>query len=218
MDDSLSNLINQGFFRGGRKIIMSELFKKNGFDCFVKNGEFFLKNNEFSLIISDSTSVLVGNDSCLNKSLKEISKEIYKMVYKGIESKKKLIKNDSFEFINLELNPLIFQCFYDFKTDFSKISEKISKKGINSVFSKNVFSMWNKNTHYSIRLDENYYLSSIDYSVDFYSLKNDDLFIGFPYSVKFLLEPFKGFVYNGRINEFKKMACSLIDELSKEFK
>lgn len=217
MDNDLSKLVSQGFFKSARKIIMADLLNTQGFDCSIKNDELFLKHSDFSIIISDSSSVLIGNDFILNKGIKEIKKKIYKMTYKGICSKKKLFKNDAFDFINLELNPLIFQCFYDFKLDFLNISKRLAKKNIKSVFCKNVFSVWKKNTHYSIRLDNDYSVNDIDFSLDFFKLKNDDLFIGFPYSVKFMNEPFKDFVYNGNLKEFKEIAYSLIDEFSKEF-
>jgi hypothetical protein len=217
MNNEMSRLVSQGFFKSARKIIIAELLNKQGFNCSIKNDELFLKHADFSIIISDSSSVLIGDDSCLNKGVKEIKKEIYKMACKGICSKKKLLKNDAFAFINLELNPLIFQCFYDFKIDFSNISKKLIGKNIKSVFSNNVFSAWNKNTHFSIKLDNNYILNDVDFSLDFFNLKNDELFIGFPYSVKFLAEPFKDFVYNGNLKEFKEIAYVLIDELSKEF-
>jgi hypothetical protein len=217
MNNDLSKLVNQGFFKSARKIIIADLLNKYGFDCSIRNNELFLKHPNFSIIISDSSSVLIGNDSYLTKGIKEIKKKIYKMAYKGICSKKKLLKNNVLNFINLELNPLIFQSFYDFKFDFLKISKRLNKKNINSVFSKNVFSVWKKNTHYSIKLDNNYSLNNVDFSLDFFNLKTDDLFIGFPYSVKFMANPFKNFVYNGNLKEFKEIINILIDEFSKEF-
>jgi hypothetical protein len=93
----------------------------------------------------------------------------------------------------------------------------LAEKNISSVFSKNVFSAWKKNTHYSIRLDDDYSINDADFSLDFFKLKTDELFIGFPYSIKFMSNPFNGFVYNGSLKEFKEIAYALIDELAKEF-
>lgn len=196
---------------------MADLLNKQGFECSVKNNEFFLNHPQFSIMINDSSSVLIGDDSYLNEAIKSIKKESYEMVYKAICSKKKLLKNDMFNFINLELNPLIFQCFHGFKVDFSRISERLAEKNISSVFSKNVFSAWRKNTHYSIKLDADYSINDADFSLDFFKLKNDELFMGFPYSIKFMSNPFKGFVYNGNLKEFKEISYALIDELAKEF-
>ncbi|MDD4354152.1 MAG: hypothetical protein PHN56_06890 [Candidatus Nanoarchaeia archaeon] len=218
MNNELSKLISLGFFKSARKIIIADLLNKQGFECSVKNDELFFNHKDCSIILSDSSSFLIGNDSYLDKSIQKIKKEIYKLTYKGICYKKKLLKNDALNFINSQLNPLIFQCFYDFKIDFLNISKRLNKRNINSVFSKNVFSIWNKNTHFSLKFNENYLLNNIDYSVDFFNLKNDDLFIGYPYSVKFITEPFKNFVYNGNLKEFKEIAYALIDEFSKEFK
>ena len=217
MNSELAMLINQGFFKSARKELMQKMLNLSGFNCYILNNELFLENEEFCLIVDDFSSTLMGDDSKLRDFIKKVKEKSYEMARVAILKKKSLLKNDADYFINYYLNPLILECFMDFKLDFSKVAKNLSGKDFKSTFSNNFFSISYKNTYYSLMLDKNLSIKDIDYSVDFFKLKDDELFIGFPYCVKFLKETYKKFVYNGDLNEFRIIANALIDEVSKQF-
>lgn len=212
MESNLSLLINQGFFLGARKEIMAELLDSAGFNCSVLNNEFYLEHENFSLAINDSSSTLIGDDSCIKNKMNFIKEKAYGLVCKGILKKKSLLNSNAFDFIQKHLNPLVFQCFHDFKINYSKVADNLSKKGLNAVFFCDFLSIQFKNSHYSIKIGKNE-AKRVEYSNDFFNLKSDELFIGFPYCAYSLTNPFKEFSFGGSMKEFEKIAFSLIDEL-----
>ncbi len=211
MVDALSELIFKGFFKAGRKDAMAEIFAKHGFFCHLSNDELLIKNKGFSAIIKDSSSAVIGE--CCFENILPIKEEAYSKVYDAILLKKNFAKNVNSFIIN-HLNPLMLECFFDFKIDFARLASSLEKAGVNAKFSNNIFGAWLGNASYSINLNKKPFID--DCADDFFNLKCDDFFIGFPYYA--INGKFSDFIFNGDSDELKEISFKLIDCLADEFK
>jgi hypothetical protein len=212
MDNELSNLISRGFFKAGRKDAMAGIFAKHGFDCKISNDELLIKKDDFSAIINDSSSAFMGE--CYFENILLAKDEAYLRVYEGILSKKGFVFGNARDFVANHLNPLVLECFHDFKIDFGKLACNLEMLGINAKFSNNVFGAWKGNASYSIDLNRKPFIG--DCANDFFDLKSDDFFIGFPYCI--INGKFNDFVFNGDLKDFREISLKLIDCLAHEFK
>jgi hypothetical protein len=212
MVDVLSELVFRGFFKAGRKDEMARIFEKHGFFCNVSNDELWIKNKGFSAIINDSSSAFMGESGFVN--ILPIKEEAYSRVYEGILSKKCFAKKGVNDFVVNHLNPLMLECFHDFKIDFGKLANNLEKLGINARFSNNVFGAWIGNASYSIDFNRKPFIDGC--ADDFFNLKDDDFFIGFPYCA--INGKFNDFIFNGDLNDLGEISFKLIDCLADEFK